>query len=137
MWALYSQGTLIHSVVITVLFTNTTYQYVKSYITLISTNTTYQYVKSYLTLIFTNKTKVQPIITSKVILRLYHYVNIGSPMVCVCFLSPSLGEGIENTQRVGYKSYQITNHGRFFLSHICHSIPAFRSDYKSCVILML
>jgi hypothetical protein len=38
-------------------------------------------------------------------------------------------EGIENT-RVGYKSYQITNHWRFFLSHIYHPIPAFCSDYK-------
>ena len=36
----------------------------------------------------------------------------------VGFLSPSLGEGIENTQRVGYKSYQTTTHGRFFLSHV-------------------
>jgi hypothetical protein len=49
-------------------------------------------------------------------------------MICdliwfVCFLS--LSKGIENA-RVGYKSYQITNHGRFFLSHICHPIPAFR-----------
>jgi hypothetical protein len=42
----------------------------------------------------------------------------------------SLGEGIENT-RVGYRSYQITNHGRFFLSHICHSIPAFCLDYRN------
>jgi hypothetical protein len=48
----------------------------------------------------------------------------------VCFLSPkSLGKGIENT-RVGYKSRQITNRGRFFLSHVCHPISAFCSDYK-------
>ena len=39
----------------------------------------------------------------------------------VSFLSPSLGEGIENTQRVGYKSYQTTTHGRFFLSHVAPS----------------
>jgi hypothetical protein len=49
-------------------------------------------------------------------------------MVFVCFLSPSLGElGIENTQRIGYKSYHIAKLGRFFLSHIYHPIPAFRS----------
>ena len=32
----------------------------------------------------------------------------------VCFLSPRQGSGIENTQLVGYKSYQTTNHGRSY-----------------------
>jgi hypothetical protein len=51
-----------------------------------------------------------------------------------CFLILRQVSGIENTQLVGYKSYQITNHGRyieslitkhgrFFLSHIYHPIP--------------
>jgi hypothetical protein len=39
----------------------------------------------------------------------------------VYFLSPSLGEGIENTQQFGYESYEITNHGRFFLCP-CHEM---------------
>ena len=38
----------------------------------------------------------------------------------VCFLSPSLGSWIENTQ-VGWKLYPTTNHGRFFLSHVTTS----------------
>jgi hypothetical protein len=57
-------------------------------------------------------------------------VYIGSTMVwdlnlfisnefCV-FSSLKHDMGIENTQRVGCKSYQITNHGRLFLSHVCH-----------------
>lgn len=36
---------------------------------------------------------------------------------CEFSLSPSLGEGIENTQEVRLKSYTITNHEGFFLSH--------------------
>jgi hypothetical protein len=41
---------------------------------------------------------------------IYMYIQL-----VVCFLSPSQGSGIENTQLVGYKSYQITNHGRSYI----------------------
>jgi hypothetical protein len=39
--------------------------------------------------------------------------------------------GFQSTQRIGYKSYQVINHRRFFLSHICHPIPAFCLDYEA------
>ena len=56
----------------------------------------------------------------------------------VSFLSPSLGEGIENTQRVGYKSYQTTTHGRFFLSHVTPStLLCFLSALHSTVAMSL
>jgi hypothetical protein len=43
----------------------------------------------------------------------------------LCFLFPSFGKRIENTQWVGCKSYHITDHGIFFSSHIYHPIPVF------------
>ena len=55
----------------------------------------------------------------------------------VCFLSPSLGEGIENTQRVGYKLYQTTNHGRFFLSHVTPLFFVFFLHYTESVAMSL
>jgi hypothetical protein len=36
----------------------------------------------------------------------------------VCFISPHQGLGIENTQLVGYKLYQITNHGRSYIYYV-------------------
>jgi hypothetical protein len=57
-----------------------------------------------------------------------------------CFLSPSLGKGIENAQRIGLKSHQSTNHGRFFLyilPHTCFSFIFFFGLYivnKLCKI---
>jgi hypothetical protein len=45
----------------------------------------------------------------------------------VCFLSPRQVLGIENAQLVGYKSYQITNHGRsyFYLMYVISPIPPY------------
>ena len=63
------------------------------------------------------------------IYRISHLLRLDMIFIqrVVCFLSPSLGEGYRNKQRVGWKSYLTKNHMRFLLSHILQSFYCYFS----------